>query len=45
VCPICGYLDGQQVAPGEKFKDGEGNKYDNPPAHVNCRCATQVRIP
>jgi hypothetical protein len=45
VCPICGFLDGQQVAPGEKFKDGEGNEYDNPPAHVNCRCGSQVRIP
>lgn len=44
VCPICGDLDGQRVDIDEKFSDSDGNEYDNPPAHVNCRCACQVRI-
>lgn len=44
VCPICGALDGQQVDIGDKFIDDDGNEYDNPPAHVNCRCAVQVRL-
>jgi len=44
VCPICGSLDGQSVGIDERFVDDEGKEYDNPPAHINCRCACQVRI-
>jgi len=44
VCPICGALDGQAVSIGEKFVDDDGNEYDNPPSHVNCRCGVQVRV-
>lgn len=44
VCQICGALDGHAVGMDEKFIDDEGNEYDNPPAHINCRCACQVRI-
>ena len=44
VCPICGALDGQQVGIDQNFVDSDGNEYDNPPAHVNCRCAVQVRV-
>lgn len=44
VCPICGSLDGQSVGPGENFVDDDGNEYNNPPAHVNCRCGVQVRV-
>lgn len=43
VCPICGFLDLQEVEQGDKFVDDAGNEYDNPPAHVNCRCAVQVK--
>lgn len=44
VCPICGALDGKQIEIGEMFVDDDGNEYDNPPAHPNCRCAVQTRI-
>lgn len=39
VCDVCGPLDGKSVGIGETFPGG----IDIPPAHVNCRCWTQVR--
>jgi SPP1 gp7 family putative phage head morphogenesis protein len=44
VCPICGALNGKTAELGEVFVDDDGNTYDNPPAHVNCRCGVQVRL-
>lgn len=44
VCPICGYLNEKRADPGGVFVDRDGNEYDNPPAHVNCRCGVQTRI-
>lgn len=44
VCPICSPMNGQQVKQGDKFKDDFGNEYDNPPAHVRCRCGVEIRI-
>lgn len=41
VCPICGPLEGKEVGIDEDFESG-GEPYDNPPAHVNCRCWTSV---
>ena len=44
VCPICSPMDMQQAKQDEKFKDDFGNEYDNPPAHVNCRCSGEIRV-
>lgn len=38
-CEICLPMDGQQVAKGENFVDGDGNEVEAPPAHPNCRCS------
>ena len=45
VCPICGGLDGQEVAIDEAF-EFEGVEYPEPPAHPNCRCwmSSRTRI-
>jgi hypothetical protein len=42
VCEFCGPMNGQEVELNEQFEDDDGNKYDNPPIHPNCRCFTQV---
>lgn len=42
VCPICGGLDGQEVDINEPFIF-EGEEFDQPPAHPNCRCWMQAR--
>ena len=34
-CPACEDLDGEQIAFGDTFSDGE----DAPPDHPDCRCA------
>jgi SPP1 gp7 family putative phage head morphogenesis protein len=39
LCPVCESMDGQVVGLDESFTDDEGNAYDGPPAHPNCRCA------
>ena len=36
VCAICGPLNNQTVAKGERFQFEDGDGF--PPAHVNCRC-------
>lgn len=41
-CPICESLDGQAVGLGESFVDDDGEQYDDPPAHPNCRCAQGI---
>jgi SPP1 gp7 family putative phage head morphogenesis protein len=38
VCPTCSALHDQVRPMGEPFEDNDGNTYDNPPAHPNCRC-------
>jgi len=43
VCPICGPLNGKSVKINAEFTGGDGKRYFNPPAHVNCRCWTQSR--
>jgi SPP1 gp7 family putative phage head morphogenesis protein len=43
LCPICEYLDGQTVALDEDFVGEDGELYDAPTAHVNCRCSMTVR--
>jgi hypothetical protein len=43
VCEICGSIDTQEVEINEQFVDKFDNKYDNPPAHPNCRCWTDNR--
>lgn len=40
VCPICRPLNSKVVEVSEKFIGGDGQEYDNPPAHPNCRCWT-----
>ena len=45
VCPLCNHMDGVgglTVRFGEPFKTRKGGEeFDNPPAHVNCRCYLQ----
>ncbi len=41
VCPICDGLDGQTVGLDESYQ-GDGEEYDGPPAHVNCRCTEGI---
>lgn len=43
VCDICGPLDGVEVGIDEAFQGGDGEYYENPPAHVFCRCFTETR--
>jgi len=42
VCDICGELDGMEVPIDDQFVS-TGFFTDNPPAHTNCRCWTDVR--
>lgn len=42
VCPICGPLDGQQVPYGQPFVSDDGETFDDPPAHPNCRCVANL---
>lgn len=42
-CEICYDMDGQEVDFDEPFKGGDGEDYDAPPAHVNCRCWMDTR--
>lgn len=43
VCPICGGLNGTEAGVDEWF-EFDGWEYENPPAHVNCRCGVQTRL-
>jgi SPP1 gp7 family putative phage head morphogenesis protein len=38
VCEVCGGLNGQEIGIDEQFEDDDGETYDGPPAHTNCRC-------
>lgn len=40
VCPICRPLNDKSVEVTQKFIGGDGQEYNNPPAHVGCRCWT-----
>lgn len=44
VCSICGPLHGKEVTQGNAFPSVIGGGFDNPPAHVNCRCWTAVTV-
>ena len=37
-CEICKSIHGSKVDLNESFVDLNGNKYDHPPPHPNCRC-------
>lgn len=41
VCPICGPMEGKQARIGGFFAGG----YDQPPAHVSCRCYIKEVLP
>lgn len=41
LCPVCEGLDGVRAAIGEPF-EADGETYDSPPAHPNCRCTTGI---
>jgi len=41
-CPICEGLDGQQIGLDEEYEDDNGEAYDGPPAHPNCRCTEGI---
>ncbi len=43
LCPICAPMDGQERKRGESFTDGNGASVAFPPAHVSCRCDTQIK--
>jgi len=43
LCPICAPMDGQERKRGEAFTDGDGSSVMFPPAHVACRCDTQIK--
>lgn len=40
VCEICGPMNEQEQDIDDPFEGGDGEDYDAPPAHVNCRCWT-----
>lgn len=44
VCEICEPMDEQMAAGGVdgEFKGGDGELYQDPPAHPNCRCWTTI---
>lgn len=44
VCPICGSLDGTQADDSGTFTSEDGDDYDMPPAHPNCRCSLAWEI-
>jgi SPP1 gp7 family putative phage head morphogenesis protein len=44
VCPICGSLDGTQADDNGVFTSEDGDDYDMPPAHPNCRCSLAWEI-
>jgi hypothetical protein len=43
VCEICGPMDGQEVDIEAEFKGGDGELYQQPPAHPRCRCFLETR--
>jgi hypothetical protein len=46
-CEICHPLNEEEVDFDDDFQGGDGEFYEKPPAHVNCRCwmSTRTRIP
>lgn len=42
VCEICGPMEGQEVDLDGEFLGGDGERYQEPPAHINCRCWIDV---
>jgi SPP1 gp7 family putative phage head morphogenesis protein len=44
-CDSCDSMDGQTVDLGEDFEDNDGETYDGPPAHPNCRCTVGLVLP
>lgn len=44
-CAICEPMDGQESNGLDgSFTTGEGDEIDDAPAHVNCRCTTELRL-
>jgi SPP1 gp7 family putative phage head morphogenesis protein len=43
LCPICEPLDGETAAIDGEF-ESDGETYDGPPAHPNCRCTVGLQI-
>jgi len=39
LCPVCEPLAGERASLGGEFQ-GDGETFDGPPAHPNCRCTT-----
>jgi hypothetical protein len=44
LCPVCDGLDGEQAELGGMF-EADGEQYDGPPAHPNCRCTVGLALP
>jgi hypothetical protein len=40
LCQICAPMPQQLVGLRQRFRTGDGNLVDHPPAHPQCRCAT-----
>lgn len=45
VCPICGYLDMQEVPLADRFETLGGEKFYAPGVHPNCRCEIELVVP
>lgn len=43
-CPICMYLDGQEVGLNEPFVTEDGEEIADSPAHPNCRCSVVLAV-
>lgn len=42
LCPICEGLDGKTASMGGSYVGDDGEEYDGPPAHVQCRCTEGI---
>lgn len=42
VCPICEGLEDARAKLGEPYTGDDGEEYDGPPAHVQCRCTEGI---
>jgi len=42
LCPICEGLEDKRAKLHEPFVGNDGNEYDGPPAHIQCRCTEGI---